>query len=187
MSRILLLVIGAVIGAGIISVIWAVQPKPVNQVAVQTEEHRYEDGYLSFEYPEDMVILKDQVGEGRLMYMLDWLKPVEDKSYFQTIGMFNPQLDYPYNLSANDYQSWDDLKADKSALQLEDPLMTMTSFSVNGQDAILIDAGGFCEHHYTLFVQGPTGVVYSLTAGCLLDEEWNSLYGAFAKSVEFKQ
>ncbi|MEK7146451.1 MAG: hypothetical protein AAB802_04725 [Patescibacteria group bacterium] len=150
-----------------------------------TEPSVYEDEYISFEYPEEMVLLRDQEGEGGPMFTLDWIAEVEGESYFQTIGRHNPQLRYPYNLAGSDYESWEALKADK--MESTDALTTTGNFLLGGQDAVLVSAGGFCEHYYELYVEGPTGVVYSLTAGCVNDESWESLYNSFEESVVFKQ
>lgn len=152
----------------------------------ETEDYFYEDESLSFEYPKGMTILKEQTGEGRWSVSLNWISKVENKNYFETVSMSNPELRYPYYLEDNDYESWDDLKADKLAIYENDQLAIASSLSVGGQDAVFVDAGGFCEHHYELYINGPTGTVYVLTAGCVPEQIWKDLYKTFVESVVFK-
>ena len=156
------------------------------QVNIVGDVNVYEDEYLSFQYPEGMTILREQTGEGRWMVALDWISKVEGKDYLETIAMSNPELRYPYYLEDHDYESWDAFKTDKLALQ-DDVMVKVSSASIGGQDAVFIDEGGFCEHHYQLYVEGPTGVVYALTAGCVSNQTWQDLYGTFEESVVFKQ
>jgi hypothetical protein len=156
------------------------------EIAEETKENVYQDDYLSFEYPDNMELVQDQVGEGRFMLMLDWLAPAENGNYLQTIGLGGPQLKYPLYLEDEEYASWDALKADKLAVNT-DQFAIATELEIAGQEAVLVDGGGFCEHHYELYIQGPVDTTYSLSGNCVNDEKWEALYNTFIETVEFKR
>ncbi|MBN1585633.1 hypothetical protein JW899_04685 [Candidatus Uhrbacteria bacterium] len=146
-------------------------------------QNRYEDEFLSFRYPEDMRILKSENGDGWAATTLEWIALSKNGNDFERISSNGFRIHYPYWLKGGGYDTWEDFMEGK----LNTP--TATPLTVGGQEAVLIDSDGKCEHYYELYVRGPSDskTVYNLSANCVSEEEWNAIYGTFAYSVEFKK
>ncbi len=185
MNKIIVPVLGVIIGVGLTLV--AVNVVPTNNHDEQDSLNTYEDAYLSFAYPDDLSLLFNQSGEGRVMSWINWIGSRDDESFYRTLGMFNPEIKYPYHLLDNDYSSWEELKTDKLSYQDDLLANVVEERIINGQEAVYLDMGGFCAHHHELFIQGPEDVVYQFMGGCMSESLWSEILETFSESVEFKQ